>query len=292
MSNRSWFFASQGQQQGPYPEAQLREFVASGTISRETLVWTDGMANWQKAADIPGLLGGASGPPGLPVSGGALMSAGHGGPLSIELGLWSFLGRSLLYIFGLALVIPAPWAATGFYRWAVPRLRVPDRPNLGFTGQVGDIWYVFVAMGLIIYSGATDVPYLQHMLAPVQAFLSWMTLRWLAANVSSNGERLPIEFKGSPWVYIGWYLLMFLSFITIIGWAWVVTAWMRWICRYVSGTRREIVFNATGLETLWRTVVFGIGCALLIPIPWVMRWYTGWYVSQFALVERIAYPNA
>ena len=28
MSNRSWFFASQGKQQGPFPEAQLREFIA------------------------------------------------------------------------------------------------------------------------------------------------------------------------------------------------------------------------------------------------------------------------
>jgi hypothetical protein len=37
---------------------------------------------------------------------------------------------------------------------------------------------------------------------------------------------------------------------------------------------------------LWRTVLFGLGCALLIPIPWVIRWYAAWYVSRFALVER------
>ena len=36
---------------------------------------------------------------------------------------------------------------------------------------------------------------------------------------------------------------------------------------------------------------FGIGCAFLIPIPWVLRWYTNWYVSQFALAER-GYANA
>jgi hypothetical protein len=88
--------------------------------------------------------------------------------------------------------------------------------------------------------------------------------------------------------YVGWYVLMYLSFITIIGWAWVVTAWMRWNCRNIDGTQREVIFNATGLEMLWRTVVFGLGCALIIPIPWVMRWYATWYVSQFALVERAA----
>jgi len=69
MSNRSWFFASEGKQQGPYPEAQLREFIANGTVTAETLVWTEGMAGWQKAGDIPGLLSGASGPPVVAPSG-------------------------------------------------------------------------------------------------------------------------------------------------------------------------------------------------------------------------------
>ena len=44
---------------------------------------------------------------------------------------------------------------------------------------------------------------------------------------------------------------------------------------------------------LWRTFLFALGCrSFIIPIPWVLRWYTGWYVSQFALVERGAYANA
>jgi hypothetical protein len=81
---------------------------------------------------------------------------------------------------------------------------------------------------------------------------------------------------------------MTISVITIIGWAWVTTAWMRWICRNVGGTHREAVFNATGWGVLWRTVLFAIGCSFLIPIPWVLRWYTRWYASQFALVERAA----
>src|SRR5260370_3481604 len=77
MSNRSWFFASQGKQQGPYPEAQLREFIANGTLIAETLVWTEGMAGGQKAGDIPGLLSGASGSPVVP---GAGARSGSGAP--------------------------------------------------------------------------------------------------------------------------------------------------------------------------------------------------------------------
>ena len=290
MSNRSWFFASRGQQQGPYPEAQLRTFIATGTVTAETLVWSEGMAGWQKAGEIPGLFSPSSGPPALSQPGGPLVSAGgySGGPLSIDVGTWSLFGRSLLFVIGELLVVPAPWTATGFYRWMASRLHVPGRPNLGFTGQVGDIWYVFVLLGLCAYSGFSGYSYIQLILLPVQAFLSWMVIRWLAANLSSNGERLPIEFEGSALGYIGWYLLMTISVITIIGWAWVTTAWMRWICRNVGGTHREAVFNATGWEVLWRTVLFAIGCSFLIPIPWVLRWYTRWYVSQFALVERAA----
>ena len=56
----------------------------------------------------------------------------------------------------------------------------------------------------------------------------------------------------------------------------------------LDGGSRGDTFNASGLEMLWRTLLFAVACAFLIPIPWVLRWYTGWYVSQFALVEREA----
>ena len=294
MANRSWFYASNGQQQGPYPDRQLRELIARGTVTADTLVWSEGMAGWQRAAEIPGLFSSASssalGPPAVPRSGVPLASSGGdgGGALSIDLGLWEFLGRSLVFSIGFLLVIPAPWVATNFYQWMTSRLRVPQRPNLGFTGEVGDIWYVFVAMALSVYVGSTDYHFLQYIIVPVQSFLSWMTVRWIAANLSSNGQRLPIAFNGSALTYVGWHVLLLISAVTIVGWAWVTTAWMRWICQNVSGTHREIVFNASGLEMLWRTLAVAVGCMFLIPIPWVLRWYTSWYVSQFELVERAA----
>jgi hypothetical protein len=71
-------------------DAQPRDFIANGAFSAETLVWTEGMTDRQKAGDIPGLLSGTRGSAGIPQPGGAWISAGT--PLSIELGLWSFLG--------------------------------------------------------------------------------------------------------------------------------------------------------------------------------------------------------
>jgi hypothetical protein len=292
MSDRSWFFASQGQQQGPFPEARLRELIGSGAVTAETLVWSEGMTGWQKAGGIPGLFSGSGAPPAIPQSGAPLTTAGlRGGPLSIELPLWGFLGRMLLLTIGYLFVIPAPWTGTGFYRWMASRTEVPGRPNFAFTGQPGDIWYVFVVTGLTFYVEAYDNR-LQLVIIPVSAFLSWILLRWLAGNLTSNGQRLPIAFDGSAIGFVGWQLLMYVSLITIIGWAWVITAWMRWICRNIAGTRREVVFNGTGLEVLWRTIVFAICCAFIIPIPWMLRWYNRWYVSQFVLLERTAYANA
>ena len=289
MSNRSWFFASQGKQQGPYPEIQLREFIANGTVTAETLVWSEGMAGWQKAGDIPGLLAGASGLPPVPQRGGLSATGGTaaGQSLSVDFSIWALLGRALLFLIGFLLVIPAPWTATSFYRWFIERLRVPQRPDLGFTGKPGDIWYVFVIQGLCSYAGFSD-SYLPLIVIPLEAFLSWMTIRWIVANLSSQGPHLALTFAGSPWAYLGWYVLLYVSVITIIGWAWVTTAWIRWICRNITGTRRTILFNASGWQVLWRTLVFALAAAFIIPIPWAMGWYARWYVSQFVLVERTA----
>lgn len=298
MSNRSWFYASNGQQQGPFPEAQLRDLITRGTVRADTLVWSEGMSGWQRAGEIPGLVPGGSAPPSVPQPGGPPPMAGGGGgyaggggygggPLSIDLPLWGFLGRLLLLIVGYLLVIPSPWTGTGFYRWMASRTEVPGRPNFAFTGQPTDIWYVFIATALLSYLGAYDST-LQLIAIPISAILAWILLRWLASNLSSNGQPLPIAFNGSVVTFVGWQLLMYISFITIIGWAWVITAWMRWNCRNISGTRREVIFNASGLEMLWRTIVLAITCAFIIPIPWMMRWYNRWFVSQFALVERAA----
>src|SRR5216683_2888939 len=148
MSNRSWFFASQGKQQGPYPEARLREFIANGEVSAETLVWTEGMAGWQKAGDIPGLLSGISGPPAVSRPGDPLVSAGGhgGGPLLIEFGIWEFTWRSLVLFIGLLFVIPVPWVIVMYCRWIVSCTRVPQRPNLAFTGRAVDLMWFYAVV--------------------------------------------------------------------------------------------------------------------------------------------------
>jgi len=54
-----------GQQQGPFDMGAVQQHIQSGQITRDTLVWKPGMANWAKASDVPDLssLFGATPPP-------------------------------------------------------------------------------------------------------------------------------------------------------------------------------------------------------------------------------------
>ncbi len=59
--------ATQPQQAGPFTPEQLQQMIAQGQIDRETLVWKQGMAGWEKAgevSDLAGLFGAV--PPPLP----------------------------------------------------------------------------------------------------------------------------------------------------------------------------------------------------------------------------------
>ncbi|MDB5145958.1 MAG: hypothetical protein JWQ66_4673 [Mucilaginibacter sp.] len=291
MTDRSWFFASSGQQQGPYSQAQLGEFIANGTLTAETLVWTEGMTGWQKAGEIPGLLSGEGGSPAIPDSGGPLASTEgcRSGPLLIDFGIWEFTWRSLLFCLGLILVLPTPWVIVWYVKWFVSRVHVPGRPNLSFTGQplVIAAWY-FGVIVLAICVALTGVQWLNNLMFVVQVVLYWLFLRYLVANLASNGQPLGLSFSGSFWAYLGWTLLTVVSVITIIGWAWVYAAQMRWVCRNIQGTRRQVVFKGTGLQYLWRLIVVAIASAFIIPIPWVFRWIMRWQLSQTDLIEPTA----
>src|SRR5262245_6290807 len=103
MSN--WFYAASGQQQGPFGDAQIRDLIANGTVRPDTLVWTEGMAGWQKAMEVPGLMP-AGGPPPMPMGGSPpMMGGGMGGmasgnALSLNMGIWDFTWRSLAFFLG------------------------------------------------------------------------------------------------------------------------------------------------------------------------------------------------
>ena len=44
-----------GQTTGPFDMNALKQQVQSGQLTKESLVWKEGMANWTKAGDVPEL---------------------------------------------------------------------------------------------------------------------------------------------------------------------------------------------------------------------------------------------
>jgi hypothetical protein len=135
-----WFVHSNGEQMGPYTGQQLVEYAQQGNIVAETMVWTEGMAEWAPASQVPGLIPAAPAPAPAPVAttsaawappGSRLATSGArpatavattsyaaqvapvGGPYpyfpvkSASFGLWvgSFAGSFVLFILALVILI-------------------------------------------------------------------------------------------------------------------------------------------------------------------------------------------
>jgi hypothetical protein len=62
-SGPAYHVAVGGQSQGPFPVDQVIAGIGQGTIKPDTLVWSPGMAQWARAADVPQLASAFGTPP-------------------------------------------------------------------------------------------------------------------------------------------------------------------------------------------------------------------------------------
>ena len=113
-----------------------------------------------------------------------------------------------------------------------------------------------------------------------------MFLKWFVANLAPTGSRSTQLLRlglGLPRLAF----LLAISVITIIGWAWVDAAWMRWICRNIErhAARSHLQRQRPGGAVA--TIVLAIACVFIIPIPWVYRWY-----AQLVRVADSRWPSA
>lgn len=65
----AYFVAVEGKQAGPFDMQTLASQAATGRLTQQTLVWTQGMPQWTPAGQVPALAGiFANVPPPLPPS--------------------------------------------------------------------------------------------------------------------------------------------------------------------------------------------------------------------------------
>jgi hypothetical protein len=313
-STQFYFLDSTRNQQGPVSMADVARLIRSGAINRDTLMWYPGMADWRPAGQVSefaSLFGAPASPPTRPPQGAPPLrtpaygqtasmtgaqpgSAGASDALVPDYPVWGLFWRALVFGLGAALIIPAPWCVAALYRFIIGHTSMPDGRRLTFAGQGADIWYLFIGpllAAIVVGILSRFIPLLAILNVLVYLFfvfvLPYLMLRWVVEKVGTEEGSMKLAFTGSIWGLIGYHLLLLLSYITIIGWAWVAAAMQRWICRNVSGTHR-FEFAGTGLEILWRTIVFILLMYLIIPIPWMMRWYYAWLVSQIRVADHAA----
>jgi membrane protease subunit (stomatin/prohibitin family) len=58
-----WHLAEAGQTTGPFGTVQIRQMIAQGALTPQSLVWTAGQDGWKKAGEVPDLAGLFSAPP-------------------------------------------------------------------------------------------------------------------------------------------------------------------------------------------------------------------------------------
>lgn len=218
--------------------------------------------------------------------------------LVATLGPFGLLGRGLLFGIGELLVVPMPWTTTGYFGYLCRHLALPDGRRLTFAGKPGDIWYILVAIPLLLYGlqamqfmdmqemmrtrvVPTAMPhwYITLIVELAMYYLGFLVFRWAIARTTSEDSSVKLSFAGNFFVNFGWFVLYILSVLTIIGWAWVVKFYIRWLCRKVDGNVR-FDFVGTGWGILWRTIVVGLTGILIIPLPWMIAWLTNWMFSN------------
>ena len=203
----------------------------------------------------------------------------------------------VLSIVGGALCIPLAWVNVGIARWVCRTTIFSDGTTAEFRGTGGEVvvWHIFLFLifvgqqfalartapgdygSMIAITGITYVAI---------SAIAHTLLKWFIYNLRlSTGPHL--TFTGSFPAFLGWYLALLLSGITIVGWAWVAVAMYQWIARNTKGDGIAIEFRASGLDFLWRAMVTAAGSLFIVTIPFLMVWFLRWLIGQVVLIRGV-----
>ena len=212
-------------------------------------------------------------------------------------GALASFGYSFLFLFLFLLILPGAWGAVPFAVWWTANLAFDDGTQAEFTGRAADVWVLFAVLALLawlpgiaaVVGGKSDKSNLmQFVLAvalfPLDAAVKLALYRWFFGNVRLTPGGSP-HFTATYLGYLGWIVLLGLSFLTIIGWAWAAVAMVRWFCRHIESDAYSVNFVGTGWGLLWRSFVWLLGTVCIIPIPWVYRSMFAWGAGNLVLTH-------
>ncbi len=243
-------------------------------------------------------------------------------------------------------IVTAAWATAFLYRRILARVSFSDGTKAAFRGRAGQVWGWFVlaavlyvmciVVGGIVYNGepfslillsediersiAADddavafalvnamltVGILAIVVTFFSIYVQLVFVRWAIAGINlSDGPEL--HFAGRYPRLLGWFLLYVVSFFTIIGWAWVGSAYLRWFARNIIGAGVRFEFHGSGWGILWRAFgiaivggVIGVVADMLSDVLdilgviwylWAVVWLLRWLIRNVVLVRSAPSPG-
>jgi hypothetical protein len=215
-------------------------------------------------------------------------------------GAWAALGYSLLAGVLCLVLVPAAWGVAAFVSWWTGRLVFADGTGAVFEGRPGRVWPLFTALVFLALLPGVVAAAASHggrstglqlvlalALLPLVAAVKLPLYRWIIEHIRLEPGGAP-RFTGRYPAYLGFAAALVLSYFTIIGWAWVAVAMVRWFCRHVRGEGYAVAFAGTGWGLLWRSLVWLVGMVFVLPIPWVLRSMYAWLAGNLVLVRHDA----
>lgn len=262
-----WYYVEAGKQAGPVEESVLEELFRSGRVQADTLVWREGMANWQSYREIkPASTPGAA-PPVMapPLGGGSAATPGPGEVLCAECGkvftqdnaiqygrLWVCAGCKPVFVQKLKQGAPLPYASGDGSGPVDPEalgnaIRASDysieigdcisrgwalvKANLGIA--IGTTLLVYVCMmagGLIPFIGSLVSMAIQ---GPLLGGLYWFFLKLIRGQQATVGD----GFSGFS---RNWVQLMLASIVSgLLAMMPMIPAFVMFVVAMVSAHGRQ-----------------------------------------------------
>jgi hypothetical protein len=190
-----------------------------------------------------------------------------------------------------AVVLAGPWILEFACRSFCRSLEFGDGSAADFSGRGSRIvgwWLLCVLAGHRWGVGGSYWALVEAALYFLGVWGSLNLLRWFVRHVElSAGDRL--DFHGTYLELAGWQILLGLSVLTVIGWAWVMSAIGRWLAGESRGGDVRLRFHASGGDMLGHTLAALCFSIPIVTIPWAWTWYARFLVRN---ITKQAVPGA